>query len=140
MFDAFVSYASENARFVKNDLVPQLEDRRRLQLLVHDRDFRAGEFVNDNIMQAIASSRKTLILMSKDFLKSEWCIFEMNMARMESIKTGRNVVCLVKLEDFPVEGLPLEILDIIRQQTYIERPENDDHMDMFWDRVQNALK
>ena len=139
-FDAFVSYASENARFVKNDLVPELEDRRQFRLLVHDRDFRAGEFVNDNIMQAITSSRKTLILMSKGFLKSEWCIFEMNMARMESIKTGRNVVCLIKLEDVPVDGLPLEILDIIRQQTYIERPTNEDHMDMFWDRVQSALK
>ncbi|XP_045208462.2 toll-like receptor 4 [Mercenaria mercenaria] len=138
-YDAFVSYASENARFVKNDVVPELEDTRQLQLLVHDRDFRAGEFVNDNIMQAITTSRKTLILMSKDFLKSEWCIFEMNMARMEAIKTGRNVVCLVMLEEVPVAGLPLEIMDIIRQQTYLELPANADHMDMFWDRVQNAL-
>lgn len=138
-YDAFVSYASGNGMFVKDEIVPELEDKRNLQLLVHDRDFRAGEFVNDNIMQAITASRKTLILMSKDFLKSDWCIFEMNMARMEGIKTGRNVVCLLMLEEVPSAGLPLEIMDIIRQQTYIELPADINHMDLFWDRVHNAL-
>ncbi|XP_053409032.1 toll-like receptor 4 [Mercenaria mercenaria] len=138
-YGAFISYANENALFVKNALVPELEDTRQLPLLVHDRDFELGEYVYDNIMQAIKSSRKTLILMSKNFLKSEWCIFEMNMARLEGIKTGRNVVCLVMLEEVPLSGLPLEILDIIREQTYLELPTDIQHSDMFWDRVHGAL-
>jgi hypothetical protein len=138
-YDAFVSYANENGNFVKNDLVPELEDKRCLRLLVHDRDFRAGEFVCDNIMSAITTSKKTLIIMSKHFLKSDWCIFEMNMARMETIKTGRNVLCVIMLEEVPSKGLPLEILDIVRQQTYMEVPLNDEHMDLFWDRVHAAM-
>lgn len=137
--DVFVSYASENGRFVKNVVVPELEIKRHMRLLVHDRDFRPGEFVSDNIMQAITTSRKTLILMSKPFLKSDWCIFEMNMARMEAIKTGRNVVCLVILEEVPTSNLPLEIIEIIRQHTYIELPSDSNHMDMFWDKVHEAL-
>lgn len=138
--DAFVSYANENGTFVKESVVPELEETRQMRLLVHDRDFRAGDYVCDNIMEAITTSRKTLILMSKDFIKSDWCVFEMNMARMEAIKTGRNVVCLLMLDEVPTSGLPLEIIDIIRQQTYLEVPTDSAHKELFWDRVQDALK
>ncbi|XP_045172600.2 toll-like receptor 4 [Mercenaria mercenaria] len=137
--DVFISYANENGTFIKNDLIPELEDKRQLRLLVHDRDFELGEFVSDNIVRAISTSRKTLITMSRHFLASDWCIFEMNMARMEAIKTGRNVLCLIMLEEVPMEGLPLEILDIIRHQTYLELPSDIDHRELFWERVHNAL-
>lgn len=142
LFDVFVSYCSNDGKFVKEILVPELEEKRHLQVLVHDRDFWAGNFVNDNIMRAVTKSRKTLILLSNNFLRSHWCIFEMNMARMESIKTGRNVLCVVLMEDIETKGLPLEIMDIIRNQTYLELPfERELQKDaVFWDRLDQALR
>jgi hypothetical protein len=138
-YDAFTSYAHENSLFVMNSVILKLENTRHLKLLVHGRDFLAGEYVFDNIMQAIKTSRKTLILMSQDFLRSEWCIFEMNMARLESIKTGRNAVCLVMLENVSISGLPLELIDIIRQQTYLEIPVDSQSTNQCWDRLHSTL-
>ena len=138
-YDAFISYANESSLFVMNSLIPALEETRHLKLLVHGRDFMAGEYVYDNIMRAIKTSRKTLILMSEPFLKSQWCIFEMNMARLESIKTGRNAVCIVMLERISSSGLPLELIDIIRQQTYLELPTDSQETSTEWDRIHSAL-
>ncbi|XP_052777704.1 toll-like receptor 4 [Mya arenaria] len=139
-FDAFVSYAEKDAVFVHQRLAPELESNRGLRLLVHDRDFLAGNMVNENIIHAITSSRKTLIIMSPNFLASSWCVYEMNMARMETIKTGRDVLCVVLKENVQTNGLPLEILDVFRERTYLELPvEGGDLEDQFWDRLADAV-
>nr|UTM63725.1 Toll-like receptor [Ruditapes philippinarum] len=138
--DVFISYADGDGTFVRRNLVPELENNRGLNLLVHDRDFQAGNYVNDNIMKAITTSRKTLIIMSRHFLQSKWCCYEMNMARMEGIQTGREVICILMKEEVPTSGLPLEIIDIIRNKTYIECPaENPNHLQQFWDRLADAI-
>jgi hypothetical protein len=138
--DVFVSFANEDNSFVRDFAIPELEEKRHLRLLLHDRDFRPGEFVHDNIVKAICTSKKTLIVMSDAFLQSVWCRFEMHMARMEAIKTERNVLTVVLLKDVPTAGLPLEIVDIIRQKTYLEFPHEDAHREQFWDRLFEALK
>ncbi|XP_053391546.1 toll-like receptor 4 [Mercenaria mercenaria] len=138
-FDVFLSYAAKDGAFVKESLFEELEEKRNMKLLIHDRDFRAGEFVNDNIMHAIITSRKTLIILPKAFLQSHWCRFEMHMARLESIKTGRNVLCVLMKEDVPTNKLPLEVIDIIRNRTYLEMPDEMHSADVFWDRLRDAL-
>ncbi|XP_045189093.2 toll-like receptor 4 [Mercenaria mercenaria] len=139
--DAFVSYASEDGTFVRQHLVPELEMKRGLKLLVHDRDFVAGNFVCDNIMRAITTSNKMLIIMTPHFLRSRWCCYEMNMARMEAIKTGRDVICILMKEHVRTSGLPLEVLDIIQQQTYMDYPTgNHQHVQQFWERVADTLR
>ncbi|XP_053391545.1 toll-like receptor 4 [Mercenaria mercenaria] len=139
-FDVFVSYAAKDGAFVKESVFAELEEKRNMKMLIHDRDFRAGEFVNDNIMHAIITSRKTLIILSKAFLQSHWCRFEMHMARLGPIKTGRNVLCVLMKDHVPTKGLPLEIIDIIRNRTYPEMPDEIVHCaDVFWDRLRDAL-
>lgn len=137
-YDVFVSYSDKDIHFVRQ-ISTELEVKRNLKVLIHDRDFIAGNFVNDNIMKAITTSRKTLIIMSRHFLASNWCRYEMNMARMEGIKTGRDVICIVKKEEVPTSGLPLEILDMMRQQTYIDVPAGIDRQQQFLDRLHTAL-
>lgn len=137
--DVFVSYADEDRGFVRQKILEKLEKERNFSLLVHDRDFLAGEFVGDNIIRAITESRKTLIVMTKDFLKSEWCMYELNMARMESIQRRENVICVLLKEYIPAKMMPVEILDVMKKQTYIEYPEEVHLRDSFWDRLVFSL-
>ena len=86
IFDAFISYAEEDGDFAVNESIAQLEDLRGLQLcLISKRDFRPGTEIAANITEAITKSRKTIIVLSENSLHSNWCMFEFNMARMESI-------------------------------------------------------
>ena len=138
-YDVFVSYADEDRSFVKNEIVEKLENGYNLTLLIHDRDFIAGEFVGDNIVKAITNSRKTLIVLSKDFLKSQWCMYELNMARMEAISRGESVICIIKREDIPTGRMPLEVLNVMQNQTYIDYPQEDEFKQPFWERVVASL-
>ena len=138
-YDVFVSYADEDRAFVRHEVVENLERSKGLNLLIHDRDFIAGEFVGDNIVKAITTSRKTLIVMSKDFLKSTWCMFELNMARMEAFERGDSYVCIVLKEMIPSKELPIEVMDLMKRQTYIEYPDGARLQEAFWARLCHSL-
>jgi len=83
-YDAFISYSDDNIRFIQDKVIPELQGK-QLRLCVHQRDFLPGLPISDNIIDAIQTSRRTVILLCNSFLKKKWCIYEFNMARMESI-------------------------------------------------------
>ncbi|KAK3598112.1 hypothetical protein CHS0354_006070 [Potamilus streckersoni] len=124
-FDAFFSYADNNLRFVKFTLLPKVETE-GLHLCIHHRDFLPGEEIAANIANAIHRSRKTVVLLDDDFLSSYWCMYELNMARMESVysRKGENIIILLIKEEMDKSKLPLELLDLIHKETYIELPED----------------
>jgi toll-like receptor 12/toll-like receptor 13 len=136
--DVFVSYANEDGGFVYQYVVPELEQKGGISLLVHDRDFEAGELVADNIMRAITSSRRTLAILTRAYIRSKWCVYELNMARMEAVDTGRKVLCVI-LKDVPTQSLPVEVIEIIKTKTYLEFPEAEEHMEGFWERLRATL-
>ena len=137
--DVFVSYAREDAGFVRHKVVEQLENVGNISLLVHDRDFQAGQYIGDNIMKAITTTRRTLVILTKSYIRSKWCMYEMNMARLEGIDTGRNVLCVLMLEDIPTKSLPLEIIEIVSKRTYLEYPHEEQHQEGFWQRLRLTL-
>ncbi|XP_060589565.1 toll-like receptor 4 [Ruditapes philippinarum] len=137
--DVFVSYANEDRMFVHQHVVKELETNGNISLLVHDRDFRAGEFVADNIMRAITSTRRTLVVLTEAYIGSKWCMYELNMATMEAADTDRNVLCVILKEDIPVKYLPIEIINILKKKTYMEYPTEEEHMALFWNRLRATL-
>jgi hypothetical protein len=137
--EVFVSYAKEDHDFVTQHIIPELEVKGGISLLVHERDFVAGEFVADNIMKAITSTRKTLAVLTSAFIHSKWCMYELNIARIEGADTGRNVLCIILKENVPTKYLPIEVIDIIKNKTYLEYPEEKEHMNRFWERLRETL-
>ncbi|KAL3847942.1 hypothetical protein ACJMK2_018831 [Sinanodonta woodiana] len=130
-YDAFISYADNNLRFVKFTLLPKVETD-GLHLCIHHRDFLPGEEIAANIANAIHRSRKTVVLLDDDFLSSYWCMYELNMARMESVysRKGENILILLVKEEMNKSKLPLELLDLIHKETYIELPEDLGNIDI----------
>nr|XP_022305229.1 toll-like receptor 2 [Crassostrea virginica] len=126
-FDAFVSYADKDRGFVI-DLVKSLEKEHNLKLCIHHRDFIPGTGIADNITNAIHYSRRTVCIMTSPFLESYWCMFELNMARMEAIysREGENVLFLVVLEKNAMAKLPFSFIDLVESKSYLEFPENED--------------
>jgi hypothetical protein len=137
--DVFVSYANEDHGFVAKSIIPELEEKGNMSLLIHERDFLAGEYVADNILKAITSTRKTLVVLTKSYIQSKWCMYELNMARIEAADTARNVLCIILKEDVPTKYLPVEIIDIIKKKTYLEFPEDEENMEGVRERLRLTL-
>ncbi|XP_071116673.1 toll-like receptor 4 [Haliotis cracherodii] len=143
-FDAFVSYADEDRTFVVRDMRQILEEQERpedkFSLCIHHRDFLPGEAIAANILKAISSSRKTVVILTRNFLKSYWCRYEMEMAKMESIYTGRNTLLVVVMEDIPVKDLPMDIVEVMRRDSYVEFTDDMEGNAVFWHSLKRGLR
>ncbi|XP_052072910.1 toll-like receptor 4 [Mytilus californianus] len=141
VYDAFISYSDEIQTFVTKDCIDNLERDGHLKLCIHHRDFLPGAAITNNITQAIQSSRKTICIITRSFIESDYCMFELNMARMESIhrKKDKSLIFLVFYEQLQPEELPLVLYEIIQKKTYIEYP-NDVHGNViFWEKIKDAI-
>jgi len=140
-YDAFISYADTNLRFVLDFVIPELEEK-GLSLCIHQRDFLPGNDISDNIINAIQSSRKTVTLISTEFLRSKWCMYEFNMARMESIYSRGDDGCLVVvlLEDLTLDRMSREMIEWLRQNSYIEFTSDPDGQRLFWNKLIAAIR
>ncbi|XP_046375767.1 toll-like receptor 4 [Haliotis rufescens] len=139
-FDAFISYADEDRGLVVRDMRQKLEEIQGLKLCIHHRDFLVGEAIAANILNAVKSSRKTVIILSRHFLRSYWCKYEVEMAKMESIYTGRNALLVVVLENIPVKDLTPDIVELMRQDSYVEYTDDQDGQEVFWQNLERAIR
>ncbi|XP_046420533.1 toll-like receptor 6 [Neodiprion fabricii] len=93
-FDAYISYSAVDEAFVSRVLVPGLETSYRLCL--HYRDLGAGANVADAVAEAADSSRRTILVLSRNFLHGEWARFEFKTALREALRgKGRSVILLL---------------------------------------------
>ncbi len=74
-YDVFLSYSHRDNQWVRQDLLPKLEAH-DLAVLIDFRDFEAGAPTITEIQRAIDESRKTLLVLSDNYLQSEWTTFE----------------------------------------------------------------
>ncbi len=75
--DAFVSYFDKGCDkdYVRETLCPKLEQEPEnpFKLLIHERDFRAGTLILNNIMNAIRGTNSAIIIMSEGYVNAAWC-------------------------------------------------------------------
>ncbi|CAG2194954.1 TLR13 [Mytilus edulis] len=140
-YDAFISYANEETNFVLNEVIPNLERDVNLKLCIHQRDFVPGEEITHNITDGIHQSKRTLCIVTQSFLDSYYCMFEFNMARMESIysREGKNILFLIFYEQLRPKDLPLVILELVQKQSYIEYPNDEQGNVVFWEKIKESL-
>nr|KAG5686729.1 hypothetical protein BaRGS_020255 [Batillaria attramentaria] len=139
-FDAFVSFAGEDMEFVDGELKEELEEGRGLKLCIHERDFVPGQYIASNIVDSVQRSRRTLVVLTRALLASDWCHYELQMALVEAAETGRDVLLFLLYEHVPSHELPREVLFNIQAASYIEFPHTESDRGLFWDRLANALR
>ncbi|XP_078592904.1 tetratricopeptide repeat protein 22-like [Branchiostoma floridae x Branchiostoma japonicum] len=101
-YDFFVLHSSRDTRWVNYVLVPALEVDWRFKGCVADRDFMLGKSVFNNIIYSIENSYKTLLILTPNFVTSEWCKYETEQALMESLKSKSGRVIPIMLHECEV--------------------------------------
>uniref|UniRef100_A0A8C6V5B8 TIR domain-containing protein n=1 Tax=Neogobius melanostomus TaxID=47308 RepID=A0A8C6V5B8_9GOBI len=126
IYDAFVSYNVHDEEWVYRELLPELEGRQGWKLCLHHRDFEPGKAIMENIVDAIYSSRKTLCVISHQYLLSEWCSREIQMASHKRINfrlldEQKDVLILLFLEELSSNQLSpfFRMRKLMRSRTYL---------------------
>ncbi|XP_065104045.1 uncharacterized protein [Paramisgurnus dabryanus] len=138
-YDVFISYSSKDERWVMEKLLPNLEQRGPpfLRLCLHGRDFQLGQDIVENITNSIYASRRTLCLVSRNFLRSTWCTLEMQLGTYRLQVEQRDILILVFLEKIPSRLLSYHhrLARQIKTRTYLDWPINTEKHEEFWDRL-----
>lgn len=135
-FDAFISYAEKDKIFVENILIENLEkEPYPYRLCFHHRNWIPGEFISTQITTSVEQSKRTIIILSKNFLESLWGRMEFRTAHTAAMKEKRVRVIVVIYGDIDLNGdLDVELKAYLKTNTYVKA---DDPW--FWEKLMYAL-
>lgn len=145
-YDAFVSYSAEDRNFVVR-LVAMLENHEPfLKLCVYERDFHAGKFISDCVLKCIAKSRKTVLVISDNYAKSQWCRWESSIAEHHRLffekEDGEYVddaLVLVKLGPVNKRHMTPMLRYLLKTRIYLEWNADEKKQKVFWKKLRSTL-
>ncbi|ODN03699.1 Protein toll, partial [Orchesella cincta] len=136
MYDAFVSYSHKDEEWVIDELVNRLEGNEGFKLCLHFRDWTPGDWIPDQIVRSVDKSRRTIVVLSKNFVESVWSRLEFKAAHAQALKERSNRVILIMLgEDLKESDVQDDDLKMyMKMNTFMKW--NDP---LFWHRLKYAL-
>ena len=140
-YDAFVAFDMADVEWISDVLLPELEGENEdgFHLCVHHRDFKGGVPIVENIADAILSSRKVIVILTRNFLASSWCQFELETTQVRAFEEGKDLVIPVLLEDLPAANMSKTLRTLLKRNTYIMWPEHHQEITNFWVAIRKAL-
>ena len=132
-FDALVSFygADPDRHWVCKTLLPYLEAPQcGFHLCVHQRDFVPTATICENITQAIKYSRRTILVLSPNFVQSGWCDFEFQNAHRRVLEDRSNFLIVVLLAEVNKETLDKTLKLYLDTKTYLDMKDNN-----FWNKL-----
>ncbi|XP_038616921.1 toll-like receptor 5 [Tachyglossus aculeatus] len=146
-YDAYLCFSSKDFEWVQRAFLMHLDsqynDDNRFNLCFEARDFLPGEEHISNIRDAIWNSRKTICVVTRQFLKDGWCIEAFNFAQsryFSDLKEGLIMVVAGSLSQYQLmKYQPIRVF--IQRQHYFKWPENHQDVGWFLDKLsQSVLK
>ena len=136
LFDTFVSYSQKDEDFVENNILRKLEEGPEpYKLCVPTRDWLAGEWIPEQIARSVEKSRRTMVILSQNYLDSIWGRMEFHAAHHQALKDGiARVIIVVYGEIRLMENLDSEIKLYLKMNTYVEWGDP-----LFWEKIKRAL-
>ncbi|XP_050298792.1 protein toll-like isoform X2 [Anthonomus grandis grandis] len=133
IYDVFISFHHKDENFVANHLLPGLDPF--YKICIHTRDFTPGAYISDQIVNSIHDSRRTLVVLTEDFLESTWGMMEFRVAHAQAEEEKRIRVIIV-LPNGPLKESLLDddLKAYLKTNTYVSW---DDAW--FWKKLKYAL-
>ncbi|KAM6433462.1 toll-like receptor 5 [Rhynochetos jubatus] len=135
-YDAYLCYSKNDFEWVQNSLLKRLDsqyfDKNRFTLCFEERDFLPGEEHINNIRDAIWNSRKTICIVTRQFLKDGWCVEAFNFAQSRYFCDLKDVLIMVVVGSLSQYQLMKHkpIRNFLQRSRYLRWPE--DYQDVDW--------
>ncbi|XP_071080197.1 toll-like receptor 4 [Haliotis cracherodii] len=140
IYDAFVVYCEDDSRWVRNNIIPRIEDEANFKLCIHERDFVPGKYIIDNIVTNLDNSRNVIMVLSNSFILSSWCQFELTLIQKRALEKDEGYVVVVLLENIEARNMTSSLYALFQTTTYITWPDEEEDRHVFWMRLKQCLQ
>lgn len=121
-YDIYISYELDHNvnneetlhEFVTRSVYPGLKNK-GFKVIIRE-ELEIGHHLYNVISDTIRKCRSVVVLLSNDYCKDHWNVFEFNMAAMEGIYTKRQVVIPIAMESIYPVGFHEEVYAFLRQE------------------------
>jgi hypothetical protein len=152
IFDAFISYSPKDDVFAREILAAELENESPVspessssddcvmpppgrRVCLYHRDLPgASQFVADTILQATEASRRTILILSENFLKSEWSRYDYKSGLHQAFRVGRKKLIVIILGNIAPRDLDPDLRLYLKTSTVLQWGEK-----MFWEKLRYEL-
>ncbi|XP_064481504.1 protein toll-like isoform X2 [Ornithodoros turicata] len=137
LYDAFISYSSAD-RDVAMGILNILENgpnEEKFKLCIHERDWLPGYNISWNIVNSVQNSRRTILVVSKDFLESLWFQVEFHTAYYQMLEDRVDRLIVITKGDLPAkDSLDKDLRFLLSTKTYLIWGER-----WFWEKLRYAM-
>ena len=101
----FISYSSKDFAWISENLISILE-KHSIDYSIHSRDFEIGKPIVQNMADSVYGSRQVLIVLSENYLASNFCREELHMAVQKGQDVGDSSLIFVMIKNLKKKVLP----------------------------------
>ena len=135
IFDAFLTYSAKDDAFVRQVLAPELElSSHQYKLCLFYRDLPLQAYLADTIVQASEASRRTILILSENFLKSEWSRYDYKSGMHQTLRNARTKLIVIVLGNINNRDIDPDLRLYLKSSIVVYW--GDKH---FWDKLKYAL-
>ncbi len=109
----FISYTGADTNFAT--WVAGILERNNYDVTIQAWDFRPGDNFIKKIDSGLKECKKMIIILSNNYLKSEWCKAEWTSKIAEQIENQERIIIPIRIEPVELKGLlkPLVYIDVV---------------------------
>ncbi|KAK5903933.1 hypothetical protein CgunFtcFv8_007673 [Champsocephalus gunnari] len=144
-YDAFLSFSENDYGWVEAALLKKLDNQfseeNLFRCCFEARDFLPGEDHLTNIRDAIWSSRKTVCVVSKEFLKDGWCLEAFTLAQGRMLEELTDVLVMVvvgKMAHYQLMKYQA-VRAFVQRREYLTWPEDPQDLEWFYERLVSKI-
>ena len=101
-----------------------LEEKHHLKCCIHYRDFPPGKPFMESMTESVYNSCKIITVLSSNFLKSNYCSYELNIAKYRLLNKRDDSLIIIRIDNEDCRKLPRELRkrNFIDYSNPLERP------------------
>ncbi|XP_033105746.1 toll-like receptor 2 [Anneissia japonica] len=140
-FDVYIASSPNDFSWIRWTLIPNLEDTDDpIRLCIKERNFPIGGNIMEDIIEFIQASRKTMLILTPDFVLNEWNYFELQRAMIHALEEKQDLIIPVLLKPIEDKDLPRLLREIQLRKGFIEWTEHPLGKELFWKDLIKAIR
>lgn len=123
-YHTFIIYSVKDSDWVIGKLLPFLDEKHHLKCCIHYRDFTPGKPFLECMAESVYSSCKIIAILSSNFVKSNYCRYELNLAKYRLLNRRDDSLVIIRIDKEDSHKLPRELRErnFIDYSNLFERP------------------